>query len=208
TFNGVAGTVVVPTVSHPNKSSVVSWLALDGISCSYTTLGTGVSIAVDGGRVSYTRKVVLNHTFTHISPFPSQTAWIQWWPHVFLQLFPDSDSLNISAGDTLNINVTASSPTSGTVTIQNLSNGQVASKDLISSTPLCEQDVQWSVADYGWESGIPLADFGTLTYTNAHATGENIWFSPFGGNITDMRQNGTVLTNTTTGETSVTIKYQ
>ncbi|KAG8221737.1 concanavalin A-like lectin/glucanase domain-containing protein, partial [Butyriboletus roseoflavus] len=205
TFSAITGDFTVPKFSGSNGSSAQIWLTIDGITCPNIMLGAGIALTVGDSGTSYYGKVVLNHTFTHTSLFPSRTAFYKRAPDQIPQAFPDS--FNISAGDTLSINVTASSPTSGTVTIENQTNGQVASKDLTSSTPLCGQDMGWGVSDPRLNGSlVPLADFGTVVFKNAMGNGVS-GFSPSNATIVNMLQNNTVLANATTSETSVTIKY-
>ena len=52
--------------------------------------------------------------------------------------------------------------------IENTTTGQKVSKDLTSSAALCEENAEWIVEDYE-ENGalVPLANFGTVTFTGA-----------------------------------------
>ncbi|KAG8216015.1 hypothetical protein J3R82DRAFT_8008 [Butyriboletus roseoflavus] len=52
----------------------------------------------------------------------------------------------------------------------------------------------------------PFADFGTVTFTNAVATGTQNYY-PSGATIVEISQNNKVLTNVTTNGASVTIQY-
>ncbi|KAG8214976.1 peptidase G1 [Butyriboletus roseoflavus] len=140
----------------------------------------------------------------HISLFASRTAWYEWYPDTS-NLF--SQSLNISAGDEIKLSVIIFSLTSGVATVENLTNGQVASRPLNSSTPLCLQDVAWMVEDYTSNGvPVPLTNFSTVTFTNAVATGIQIRY-PAGANTSDINQNGQVLTNTTIHGKSLSIQY-
>lgn len=113
----------------------------------------------------------------------------------------------ISAGDVIQLTVNASSTTSGTATINNLTNGQAVSKDLSSSSPLCGQDAEWIVEDYMKGSDlVPFANFGTVTFTSAEASGNGA-YTPSGATISEIKQNNQVLTSTSLAGSSVTIKY-
>lgn len=150
--------------------------------------------------------MVSNHVFTPISLSPSQTAWYEWYPALAYQF---STPIEISAGNQIKLTVLAWSPTAGTATIENLSNGQVVSKSLNSTYPLCGQNAEWIVEDYQTGTSlVPFADFGTVTFTNAVATASGTQnYYPSGANITEIRQNNQVLTNVTTNSASVTIQY-
>ena len=105
------------------------------------------------------------------------------------------------------LTVTASSETSGTVTIENMSNNQMVSKNLTSSTPLCRQNAEWVVEDYTVNnSTVPFVDFGTVTFMNAKATGTGT-HTPSGATLFDIKQDNQVLTSVSTSGSSVTIKY-
>ncbi|KAG8216014.1 peptidase A4 family-domain-containing protein [Butyriboletus roseoflavus] len=99
------------------------------------------------------------------------------------------------------------SPNSGTVTIENLTNNQRVSQSLNSSASLCRQNAEWIVQDYQrGNSLVSFADFGTVTFTNAVATGTQHYY-PSGATIVEIEQNNKVLTNVTTNGSSVTIQY-
>ena len=123
----------------------------------------------------------------------------------FLPLKPFSRT--ISAGDVIKLTVTASSEKSGTAKIENLTNGQTVSEDLTSNAALCLQDAEWIVEDLTEVSGLaPLANFGTVTFTNAEASGTGT-YTPSGAAISDIEQNGQVLTSTSIDGSSVTIEH-
>jgi hypothetical protein len=142
-----------------------------------------------------------------VSPFLSPTAWYEWFPAPSY----DFTGITLSGGDVVTLTVTASSSTSGTVKIENLTNGQTASESLTSDTPLCGQDAEWIVEDFttntsSGPSQVPFADFGTVAFTNVVAAGIGI-YTPSGATIFDIVQNNQTLTSTTTSDSSVTIKY-
>jgi len=134
----------------------------------------------------------------------SRTAWYEWYPAASY----DFSGIVISAGDVIQLTVNASSTTSGTASINNLTNGQAVSKKLTSSSPLCGQDAEWIVEDYMEGSSlVPFADFGTVTFTSAKASGNGA-YTPSGATITEIQQNNNqVLTSTSLTGSSVTIKY-
>ena len=138
-----------------------------------------------------------------VSLLHSQKAWYEWFPAAS----HDFSGITISAGDDIKLTVTATSKTTGTAMVENLTNGQTVSANLTSSTPLCEQDAEWIVEDYmeGFRL-VPFANFSTVTFTNAEATGTGI-YTPSGANITDIKQNGKTLTSVSTSGSSVTIDY-
>ncbi|KAG8216737.1 peptidase G1 [Butyriboletus roseoflavus] len=128
-----------------------------------------------------------------------------WYPS---NSYEAPDPIEIFAGDVIKLTVVALSPYTGNITIENLTNDQRMSKSLNSSTPLCGQNVAWIVEDYTLNNSdlVPFADFDTVTFANAVATGTGS-YDPSGATILDITQNHKVLTNVTTNGASVTIQY-
>jgi len=185
TFKAVTGTFVVPTPSAPDGSAS-AWVGIDGDTCGNAILQTGVDFNYNGGSISF-------------------DAWYEWYPDYAYNF----NGISISAGDTIKLTVTASSTTSGTAVIENVSTGKTVKKSLSSSYALCEENAEWIVEDYTEGSGlVPLCDFGTVGFTNAYATtksGSKV--SPNGATVIDMQQNGKVLTSVTKSSSGVAIKY-
>ncbi|KAG6370721.1 peptidase A4 family-domain-containing protein [Boletus reticuloceps] len=182
TFTFVTGTFVVPTPSGNNGDSASAWVGIDGVTCTSAILRTGVDFTVSANGPTYV-----------------------FYPDI-AGYFPD---ITITAGDVVKLNVTASSPYSGTVTIDNLTRNEKVSQDLFSFSRLCGQDAEWIVEDNRDEedfSLVPFANFGTVTFTDAIATGTDT-YTPSGATIVDIQQNGKVLTSTSIAGSSVTIKY-
>ncbi|KAH0831133.1 peptidase A4 family-domain-containing protein [Lanmaoa asiatica] len=185
TFTSVIGTFVVPTPSGASGDSASAWVGIDGDTCNTAILQTGVdfSVSSNGG-----------HTYT---------AWYEWFPDYAY----DFSDISISAGDTIKLNVTAFSTTSGIAIVENVSKGQTVSKTLTSTVPLCGQNAEWIVEDYTVGSSlVPFANFGTVTFTNAMATGTGT-YTPSGATIFDIDQNNQVLTSVSTSGSSATIKH-
>ncbi|KIJ67753.1 hypothetical protein HYDPIDRAFT_83658 [Hydnomerulius pinastri MD-312] len=182
TFTSVTGTFTVPTPTGSGAAS--AWVGIDGDTCANAILQTGIDFTVSGGEVSY-------------------DAWYEWYPDYAY----DFSGIDIASGDVIKLTVTASSTTSGTAVIENTTNGQTVTKDLTSSYALCEQNAEWIVEDFE-ENGalVQFADFGTVTFSNAEATGPSGTYTPSGATIIDIEQN-TVLTSVTTSGSDVTIKY-
>jgi len=188
-FTSVTGTFVVPTPKTPSGGSgsysASAWVGIDGDTCDTAILQTGVDFTVDGGSTSY-------------------DAWYEWYPDYAY----DFSGISISAGNTIKVTVTASSTTSGTAVIENVSTGQTVSKSITSSSALCEENAEWIVEDYE-ENGslVPLANFGTVTFTSASASTTSGSVGPSGATLIDIEQNNNVLTSASTSSGSVTVEY-
>lgn len=121
----------------------------------------------------------------------------------------DFSGITISAGDSITVTVTATSTTSGTAVVKNNSKGTSVTHTFTSqSKALQELNAEWIVEDF--ESGsslVPFADFGTVTFTGASATGSSGSVGPSGATLIDIEQNGQVLTSVSTTSSSVTVTY-
>nr|GAT52909.1 predicted protein [Mycena chlorophos] len=193
TYRSVTGTFVVPTPKVPAGSptngtySGSIWVGIDGDTCSSAILQTGIDFTITNGRASY-------------------DAWYEYYPAYAYDFL----GISIAAGNTIKLTATALSTTSGTVTIQNLSNKQTMTRPLVSTAKLCLQNVEWIVEDYQ-ENGsqVPFASFSpAVTFTNAVATlksGKTV--GPSGSVLIEMVQNNQVVTSVSTGASSVTVAH-
>ncbi|KAG9316240.1 peptidase A4 family-domain-containing protein [Chiua virens] len=171
----------------PSGSAASAWVGIDGDTCENAILQTGVDFTVDSnGGASY-------------------DAWYEWYPDYAY----DFSGIDISAGDVIKTTVTAYSTTSGVATIENLTNGQTVTQDITSDYALCEENAEWIVEDF--EEGnslVPFADFGTVTFTDATATGPSgETYTPSGATLMDIEQDGEVLTSVSTSGETLTVKY-
>ncbi|KAM6490352.1 Peptidase A4 family domain containing protein [Amanita muscaria] len=186
TFSKVTGTFTVPTPSAPNGYASV-WVGIDGNACK-PILQTGIIVSYKNGAISY-------------------DSWYQWFPALAYRY----DSLiAIRAGDVIRLTVTASSTTSGTTLIENLTTGRSESQSLSNpSHPLCLQNAEWIVEDPGLVGGMaPFCNFGTVTFSSASAdmhSGQVI--SPHGAAEVDIKQNGKVKASVSTSPGTVIIQY-
>ena len=185
------------------ESSAAAWVGIDGDTCTSAILQTGVSFTVSESGSTYDGKEMLGYTFTTRLTVPFTKAWYEFYPAPSF----DYSGITISAGDVIKLTVTASSPYKGTVTIENLTNSERVSQNVTSVVPLCRENAEWIVEDYEeGDSIVPFANFSTVTFTNATASG-NGTYTPSGATIVDIQQNNQVLTSISTNGSSVTIKY-
>ncbi|KAM6491292.1 Peptidase A4 family domain containing protein [Amanita muscaria] len=136
----------------------------------------------------------------------SYDSWYEWFPD-----YAYSSLIAIRAGDVIRLTVTASSSTSGTTLIENLTTRRSESQSLSNpSHPLCLQNAEWIVEDPNLVSGgiAPFCNFGTVTFSSAAAymhSGQVI--SPHGAVEVDIKQNGKVKASVSTSPGTVTIQY-
>lgn len=192
-YTGVTGEFTVPTPSIPpggnngQQYCASAWVGIDGDTCTTAILQTGVDFCVQGSSVSF-------------------AAWYEWYPNYAY----DFSGISISAGDVIRVTIDASSTTSGTATIENLSNGETVSHTFTGETAgsLCEYNAEWIVEDFESNGSlVPFADFGNVDFTNAYATDDGSQVGPSGAQVIDIEQNGQVLTSVSVGSSSVDVKY-
>jgi len=192
-FTSVTGTIVVPTPSTPSGGSsrteyaASAWVGIDGDTCQTSILQTGVDFYVEGSEIGF-------------------DAWYEWYPDYAY----DFSGITISAGDTITMTVTATSTTSGTAVIENVTTGKTVTHTFSGqSAALCETNAEWIVEDF--ESGgslVPFADFDSVTFTGASATTSSGTVGVSGAEILDIKQSGTVYTDcSVSGSSTVTCVY-
>ncbi|KAI0367120.1 aspergillopepsin [Pilatotrama ljubarskyi] len=189
TFKSVTGTFTVPTPREPSGASgthsASAWVGIDGDTCGTAILQTGIDFTISGGRASF-------------------DAWYEWFP----DFAHDFSGISISPGNSITVTVTASSLTSGTATIINHSTGQQVSHSFSGQPSLCQENAEWIVEDFEENGGlVPLANWGTVTFTGVSAGTSSGTVTPAGATIIDMEQNGRQLTSVSASSSSVTVTY-
>ncbi|KAH6884455.1 peptidase A4 family protein [Thelonectria olida] len=184
-YNKVVGTITVPEVSGSDGAAASAWVGIDGDTCQTAILQTGISFYADG-------------TFD---------AWYEWIPDYAYSF----SGFSVSVGDKIKMEVDASSKTTGVATLQNLTTGKKVTHSF-SGTPstLCETNAEWIVEAFQ-ENGsqVDLADFGTVSFTGASASGTSGAVTLSSAEIIDISPDGgsTVLTSCSAGSSTVTCKY-
>ena len=149
-YTSVTGTITVPQVSGNSQDAASAWVGIDGDTCQTAILQTGVSFYADG----------------------SFDAWYEWIPDYAYSF----DNFGVNVGDQIKMSVDASSTSTGTATLENLTTGQSVTHNFDSGTPsqLCETNAEWIVEAF--QSGgnqVSLANFGTVTFSDAYSNGNN-----------------------------------
>ena len=131
-------------------------------------------------------------------------AWFEWFP----DFAHDFTGFSLSAGDSITASVVATSLTGGTATLINHSTGQQVSHTFSGQPALCQQNAEWIVEDFSeGNSLVPLANWGTVTFTGVSAGLASGSETPSGATIINMEQNGRVLTSVSSSSSSVTVEY-
>ncbi|OAA57298.1 Concanavalin A-like lectin/glucanase [Cordyceps fumosorosea ARSEF 2679] len=189
TWNFVQGTVVLPTLNDQNnpKGSGDIWVGIDGNNCGTAILQTGIVCYGDG----------------------SFWVWTEWWQY---NMQDYDTNLGVSGGDTVRMTVNATSTTSGTTLIENLTTGKSVSQTFTGETryPLCESDAEWIVEDFQ-ENGkpVPLVNWGTIEFTNTVASGPGTSVTAAGSELINIKlDDGTIVTQSSVdNDGNVFVKY-
>jgi hypothetical protein len=141
----------------------------------------------------------------------SQTAyaaWYEWYPDYSYTF----SNFPISPGQQIKATVHATSKTSGTAVLENLSTGASVTHTFSNeggTGSLCETDAEWIVEDF--QSGsqlVPFANFGEVTFTGASYTHGGTTSGPSGAGIFDVEQNGKVETSVSVSGSTITVNYE
>ena len=111
--------------------------------------------------------------------------------------------------------VVATSLTSGSATIENLTTGTTVTKTFTDVTygALCEYDAEWIVEDFSECTTstsctlVPFADFGTVTFTDVSAVKSGATVTPSGATILDIEQSSKILTSCSSSADEVSCTY-
>ncbi|KAK5107985.1 hypothetical protein LTR62_008879 [Meristemomyces frigidus] len=181
----VTGTFTIPTEPSGGSSSTEygasAWVGIDGNNCGSAILQTGVEFFVEG----------------------TQTLYQAWYPDYSYSFA----NFAVAPGQQIQATVHATSKTSGTAVLKNLSTGQSVTHTFSNeggTGSLCETDAEWIVEDFQSGSAlVPFANFGSVTFTGASYTHGGTTTGVSGASIIDVEQNGKVQTNCAVSGSSV-----
>ncbi|OAA43428.1 Concanavalin A-like lectin/glucanase [Beauveria brongniartii RCEF 3172] len=190
-WSRVSGAWTVPEISlRANQSdddqpSLVQWIGIDGDGCQSGGLiqgGSGSQIDSNGQQENY--------------------AWFEFVPAP-LRTF----TMNVGAGDQMSGLVTADSPRSGNVTINNVSTGQsIHFYFSDGGADLCGSSAEWILEDLTSlpsRNLEPFADFPDTHFTDCQASTSDGQAAGPGTNNVNLAQNGRTLCTGQIAGTSV-----
>jgi hypothetical protein len=161
-LNGVTGTFKVP--SHRAPASATSgtyctsiWTGLDGATYGNAILqaGVDVTVTVAGGK-----------------SMPSFSTWYKWFPLEATTI--DTSKFSVNGGDTVNISVSSSGTSKGTIVLKNISSGKSFTQTVSAPSAtnvLGGQNAEWIVEDYQANNElVPFVDFGDVNWTSCFAS--------------------------------------
>ncbi|KAI1270128.1 peptidase G1 [Xylariaceae sp. FL1019] len=195
-FTGVSATFTVPTPELPTDGNQASspihiasaWIGMDGYDCSGGLWQAGVDGTIDSYGTSY-------------------YAWYEWYPENTMEV----DLGDTKAGDVISIELTSSPSNynSGTIVMSNANTGKSYSTTVTDSLALCGTSIEWIVEDLVVDGDdIGLADFGTVTFTDAKGTTSSGSVSPASAEYLDIADSSDYqLTTSSSTSDSVVIKY-
>ncbi|KAG0158340.1 hypothetical protein PDIDSM_5853 [Penicillium digitatum] len=191
-YTSVSGEMVVPIPRLPNDANpytnycASAWVGIDGDTCSRAILQTGIDFCIQGGSTSY-------------------SAWYEWYP----DFSHDFSNIQISAGNVIRMIVNATSKSSGSATIENLSTGASITHAFRKGLggDLCEFNAEWIVEDFSVNNALaPFANFGNVVFSNAVASRNGNTYGPSGAIIMDIYQDR-IFTSSSVTENTVTVSY-
>ncbi|KAJ3499845.1 hypothetical protein NLG97_g37 [Lecanicillium saksenae] len=182
-WTSVTAETVIPTFSGQDSSAgAAGWVGIDGANCHQAILQTGVQALGDG----------------------SVAAWYEWYPEppvYYESQFP------VKGGDRLRMTVNATSPNSGSSTLENLTTGvSVHTPFNNMRESLCLTDAEWIIELGGGAQS--LANFGDWSFTSASAGGSGGSSSPQGSTIYNIADDsGQVVTDCSASSSGVDCQY-
>lgn len=129
-------------------------MGIDGDTCNNVLLQTGIGWFLEGSTATY------YGVFSSIQEIVYLTstclAWYEWYPDE-PSITHYSETFPLEAGDSVTLQVEASSTTSGTASVTNHRTGQTISQTFSGqATPLCQFDADWIVENYVSRLCLPM----------------------------------------------------
>jgi Peptidase A4 family len=141
----VSGSWTVPSATGANGSYSSFWVGIDGYS-SNSVEQIGTDSDIQGGRAVY-------------------YAWYEMYPNPSYKI-----SLTIHAGDKITASVTYSAPSTYTLSLTDTTTGKGFSTNK-TLAGAANSSAEWiAEAPSSYSGVLPLADFGTVNFSNASAT--------------------------------------
>ncbi|KAI9069528.1 concanavalin A-like lectin/glucanase [Trametes sanguinea] len=152
-FTTVQGTFAVPALAPSSYAAASIWLGIDGWQPAGDAQGlfqAGVDCWVEDGATAY-------------------DAWYEWVPDGSYNF----TAFAVSPGDVLTFRLVAAGAREGTVYVENETTGEAVSRVLdappLANAQLALQSAEWIMEDFFWYGQVPLANFGSIHFTNASA---------------------------------------
>ncbi len=159
-----SGYATLTNLAHPQSNAVSdvkgSWV-VPAVTCSATNTYSSAWVGIDGYSDNTVEQTGTEHDC--IGGAPSYYAWYEMYPKFAFKV-----SLAVHAGDTINAEVKYISGNKFQLTLVNATTGRTFTT--IQSARASRQSAEW-VMEAPWSGGVlPLANFGTVNFTNSQAT--------------------------------------
>ncbi|KUI59130.1 Aspergillopepsin-2 [Cytospora mali] len=140
----ITGTFIVPNITSSTTNSISIWIGIDGYTSGDSILKTGLDIYYEDGDVSF-------------------ETWYEWYPDYAYEF----SGFEVDPVDTIRLTLTATSTTSGTALVENLTKGQSVSHTFTGQEALEEVNAEWivQVDNPGYLDG-----FTGITFEDASAS--------------------------------------
>jgi hypothetical protein len=194
TVTAVTGTWTVPKVTGAVTSDSAVWVGMDG----FLDNGDHDSNSVEQlGTVQAQTVISVRHGHkTTVSTVSTYFAWVEMWPGPMTVL--SQSTYPVEPGDTITASVTYSESQAVFIRAMNSSRGWTY-MDVVSWAVPERMTAEWIVeAPSNGGEVDPLADFGTVAFTDCSAT-----INGFTGPISDVNFNGDAVTMLTTNGTTI-----
>ncbi|KAM3562502.1 hypothetical protein MY1884_001801 [Beauveria asiatica] len=192
----VTGTTKIPSITGQDSyAGTAAWVGIDGepppAPCFCTSSLREKKLPTDTRNTGYSCQSAILQTGVQAHGDGTVRAWYEWWPEP--PVYYD-DQFPVKDGDVIRMSVNATSPTSGTSTLENLTTGRhVTTPYRNMRESLCQADAEW-ILEYGGDSQT-FADFGEWDLYDTHATSRQGSVGAAGSTITNVAIDGQTLTD-------------
>lgn len=109
----------------------------------------------------------------------SYTAWYEGFSYETSCL----DNFNVTGGDVIQVDIVTTSVTTGNVRLINVNTSNNISMDVTAPPDsfLADGNAEWIIEDFSAGGRLPLADFGSVVFTNASAKVSTGWVEDLRG---------------------------
>ncbi|RFU76295.1 aspergillopepsin-2 precursor [Trichoderma arundinaceum] len=190
-YTAASATVNVPAGGGGSNAAGSAWVGIDGATCDSAILQTGFDWYGDG----------------------TYDAWYEWYP----EFAADFSGIDISEGDQIAMSVVATSLTSGSATLQNLSTGQKVTQTFsrVTAGSLCETSAEFIIEDFEECNSngsncqpVPFASFSpAVKFSSASATKNGKSVSLSGAVLSEVIVNNQDLTRCSISGSTLTCSY-
>lgn len=159
-----SGYAVETNLTNPQSNAVSdvtgNW-TVPAVTCGGTNTYSSAWVGIDGYSDNSVEQLGTEHDC--VNGAPSYYAWYEMYPKPGFRI-----KLTVSAGDTMSAEVQYAGNHKFNLTIRNITTGKSFTTSQKSNAS--RESAEW-IMEAPWSGGVlPLADFGTINFTNSQAT--------------------------------------